>query len=240
MIVGMQKCGTSALAEFLSEHPNIEISAPKEVHLFDSPDFPTISTSDSINRRYSAHFSGPSNSLRGEATPIYSFMRYIPALLRNYNPELKLIVLLREPAERAYSHYLMEKHRGNESKPYWLALLLESFRLSRDGDKRKLDSEYRLHSYRHRGYYTDQLINLRKSFPKDQILVVLTENLLRHHDQELRRVFEFLEVENIEISPKLVFYQGSDTHDVPLSTRALRFAFKGELQRLSRLFDIRF
>ena len=212
MIVGAQKAGTSALAQFLDAHPEVGMSSLKEVHLFDAPEYAGEWTQADIDRRYRPHFADtrftglPGDTVLGEATPIYLFLRDVPAELRRYNPELKVIVLLRDPVERAISHYYMEKARGGERRPLWQALLLEPFRLRRSRDPRHPESAQRVWSYRARGLYSRQLRNLYRTFPRDQVLVVRAEDLLGEHDAVLRRVFEFLGVSTeVRVPPAVVF-----------------------------------
>ena len=203
MIVGAQKCGTSALNRFLSRHPEICVASRKEVHLFDAPGYSRHWTPEQIDERYRPFFARcPDTRIRGEATPIYLFLPEIPAELARYNPELKLIVLLRDPVERAISNYHMEWSRERERRPLWLALLLEPFRRRRCEDPRALGSAMRVGSYRARGLYSRQLRNLYRHFNRDQVLVLRQQDLRARHDETLCRVFAFLGVsEEVRIPP---------------------------------------
>lgn len=192
MIIGVQKGGTTALSHFLAQHDQICMAEGKEVHLFDAPDFDSHWSVDEINQRYAAHFQAATNAqLLGEATPIYLYWPEVIAALHQYNPALKLIVILRDPAERAISHYMMESGRGTEQRPLWLALLLEAVRLRRDST-RDPNSARRCHSYRTRGLYAEQLTNLRCYFPDSQILIIENNELIEQHHQTLARVCTFL------------------------------------------------
>ena len=110
MIVGAQKCGTTALAQVLAEHPEIRMSPKKEVHLFDAQEYSRDWTPADIDARYRPYFAHcnftgrAGKPILGEATPVYMFFLDIPVELRCYNPDLRLIVLLRDPVERAISH----------------------------------------------------------------------------------------------------------------------------------------
>lgn len=205
MIIGAQKSGTTALSHFLSQHPNLRMAQGKEVHLFDAEDFCEEWNPKEINERYAKHFVGADETAKwGEATPIYLYWsRIIPALKR-YNPALKLIVILRDPTERAISHYEMEKSRGNEVLPLWRALWCEKRRLSQEGDR--LGHSHRCHSYVDRGRYASQLEQLRKYFNDDQILVLENEELQQEHELTLDKVCQFLGVPHSkEIKPERVF-----------------------------------
>ena len=206
MIVGAQKCGTVALHRFLSRHPEIGMSSRKEVHLFDAPEYSGDWTPERIDEHYRPFFEHcPGARIRGEATPIYLFFLEIARELKRYNPELKLIVLLRDPVERAISHYYMEKNRDAEHRPLWLALLSEPFRLYRCRDARAPGSAMRVGSYRIRGLYSLQLRNLYRFFDKDRVLIVRSQDLLEGHDAVLRRIFAFLGVSaQVRIAPQVL------------------------------------
>ena len=207
MIVGAQKCGTTALARFLSRHPEIGMANPKEAHLFDAPDYSGGWSPKEIDARYRPSFEHcPAATIRGEATPIYMLLPEVARELHRYNPDLKLIVLLRDPVERAISHYYMERARGDERLPLWLALLSEPFRLRRCRDARQADSAMRRHSYRRRGLYSLQLRNLYRHFDRGRVLIIRTQDLLRRHDAVLRQVFAFLGVSgDVRIAPERVY-----------------------------------
>ena len=204
MIVGAQRAGTTALAQFLSRHPEIAMSSPKELHLFDRPDYSTDWTPEEIDVRYRRAFDGDGGTrVRGEATPVYLFFPEIARELARYHPGLKLIVLLRDPAERAISSYYYQKNRGRERRPLWLALLLEPLRLRRPHSPRAFGSITRVCGYRRRGLYSRQLRNLFRHFDREQVLVLRTRDLELHHDAVLRRVFAFLGVdEAVRVEPE--------------------------------------
>src|SRR5438270_7515149 len=113
VIGGTQKGGTSALASFLRQHPQICMPEKKELHFFDDE--------ENFRRRpsyraYHAHFQPRQDQRRcGEATPIYMYWDPAPVRIWEYNPEMKWIVILRDPAERAFSAWRMEKARERES-----------------------------------------------------------------------------------------------------------------------------
>ena len=206
VIAGAQKGGTSALAHFLSRHPAIAM-APREGHVFDSPDYSSDWTREEIDARYARRIERrPTTVVGGESTPIYLLLPGVAAQLHRYNPALKVIVILRDPVERALSHYAMERGRGKEHRPLWLALLAERRRLKRCPDPRGPESAARRHSYRARGLYGVQLRNLFAVFPPNQVLVLNSEDLRQRHDETLENVFAFLGVSvSVRIPPETVF-----------------------------------
>lgn len=258
MIIGAQKCGTTALAQFLGQHPHIIMTSEKEPHLFDAPDYSADWTSEQIDERYRPYFTSDTDSekgtptlgragtpaleetpveglVRGEATPIYLFLPEIAPELKRYNPDLKVIVLLRDPVERAVSHYYMEKSKGYEQLPFWLTLVCESLRLRRCGNPRRRGSAWRRHSYRRRGLYSVQLRNLFRHFDAAQVMVMRAEDLARHHDEVLKRVFEFLEVEDYPgIQAQTVFEGARDGRRHRVVSWLLRMSFLPESIRMRR------
>ena len=255
MIVGAQKSGTTALAEFLAEHPAIEMAANKEAHLFDDREFDDKWTASEINERYAPLFSEnqeftehqestenqefteSEDVLRGEATPVYLYLPEIAQRLYHYNPDLKLIVLLRDPVERGYSQYCMESARGNETLPFWLALLLEPFRLFLDRNSMGDESSVRRHSYRDRGYYARQLHNLMQVFDSSQVLILRTEDLRLKHEQTMGQIFAFLGVAPIAVIPREIFSQSTSLDEVPVSSFFLKRCFRRDLLELENLVD---
>lgn len=208
MIVGVQKGGTTALSYFLDQHPQLAIAEDKEVHLFDGADYSPHWNREQINERYAAHFNQASTDcLWGEGTPIYCYWPEIAGELKRYNPALKLIVILRDPVERAISQYAMEKSRSHENLPLWLALLLEPYRLWRD-QSRAQGSAGRCHSYGSRGNYSTQLENLRQYFPDQQILVLENSELINLHQQSLQRVCKFLGVSAEQLPEAATIFSG--------------------------------
>lgn len=237
MIIGVQKGGTTALAEFLSQHPQIGMARPKEVHLFDAEDYASDAPPAALDERYRGYFAHcPDARLRGEATPLYLFLPEIAAQLKRYNPALKLIVLLRDPVQRALSTHRMQRTRGRERLPFALALLCERWRLRRDKAPRAQRSALREHAYRRRGLYAEQLANLFAAFDRRQVLVLESEALLRQHSAVMRRVFVFLGVdETVAVPPAIVFPTVYQDGPHRLASALLRLSYWPANRRLRRL-----
>ncbi|MYD96383.1 MAG: glycosyltransferase [Gammaproteobacteria bacterium] len=238
VIAGAQKSGTTALAHFLSQHPDIAM-AQTEGHVFDASDYSPDWTPAEIDQHYHGRFGpGDGNSLHGESTPVYLFLPDVPGELARYNPDLKVVVALRDPVQRAVSHYVMERARGNERLPLWLALLAEPFRLRRCPDPRGRESAVRRHSYRSRGLYSRQLRNLYVVFPRDRVLVLRTEDLLADHDATLERTFAFLGVRHdVRIPQEIVFAGEPNTRRYRILRALLRVSLVLESVRLRRVLS---
>jgi hypothetical protein len=160
IICGTQKGGTSALDAYLREHPEICMADHKEVHFFDNED--NFSRSKPDYSKYHSHFSPKTtHNIVGEATPIYMYWNDAPRRIWEYNPNVKLIVLLRNPIERAYSHWNMERQRNVENLSFWDAIQNEKERC-----RETLPLQHRLYSYVDRGFYLGQIRRLWAFFWK--------------------------------------------------------------------------
>ena len=182
-------------------------------------------------------FAESEDVLRGEATPVYLYLPETAHRLHQYNPDLKLIVLLRNHVDRAYSQYCMESAWGDERLQFWLALLLEPFRLFLDRNSMGDDSSVRGHSYRDRGYYARQLHNLIQVFDSSQLLILRTEDLRLKHEQTMEQIFAFLGFESIAIGPREIFSQSASLDEVPVSSFFLKRCFRRDLLELENLVD---
>lgn len=240
-IAGTQKGGTTALAEFLAEHPQICVVQGKEAHVFDAPDIEQLNKAD-INSRYQqllSHYQG--EKICCDATPLYMYFKDIPARLADYNANAKVIVLLRDPAKRALSHYQMEKRRGDEPFGFAQALFAEHHRLSQSSDLRAKKSAWRLYSYGNRGYYSRQLANIYRSFSAEQVLVLRNSDLLAQHQHTLDTVCQFLAIDTFNSTPREVF---TGRYNISLSERIsltlLRWCYWPEYRQLKKKYGIEF
>lgn len=211
LIGGVQKAGTSALARHLSRHPAIRLPKDKEAHVFDAPDFDERCDAAKIDARYAPHFrfTGVADStLFGDATPIYVFHPALIARIQRYNPAMRWIILVRDPVERAVSHYFMERGRGHERLPLLAAMLLERWRLRGHWLDFGMESPLRRYSYLARGDYARQLDVLYAHFPEDRVLLLRSDALLRDPSGVLSRVHGFLGIEDLltpDLAPERVF-----------------------------------
>jgi hypothetical protein len=162
IIIGAMKSGTSSLFAYLSQHPQLYPSCKKEVHFFDGGLNPKIDTFEKGQAWYRAHFPLTSkmsiDSKTFEASPLYIFNPLAPKRIFDLVPNVKIIAVLRNPIERAISHYFHEKRKNRESLPIYEALLNEEKRLEpvikRKDYKNRIFIDY---SYKTRGLYKEQL-----------------------------------------------------------------------------------
>jgi len=243
VIGGVQKGGTTALAQFMAQHPRIALPQHKEAHVFDAPGFDESWTPAQIDACYSGHFTtAPGDALHGDATPIYCFHPRFVKRIAAYNPKMRWIILLRHPVERAISHYHMERRRAQESWPLWPALLLERWRLRGHWQDFSEHSPLRLHSYRARGDYARQLDTLYAHFPPEQILLLRTQSLAAQPEQTLAHIWSFLGVGSNMPAP--MQYGRIFTGDYrPLSRHSLQFRLLSwlmspELRRMRQRYQL--
>lgn len=199
MIIGAQRCGTSYLYGELIKHPQIAPALKKEVHFFDLQYRNGVAW-------YRAHFpawpatqSCARNFMTGEASPYYLFHPHVPQRVAALVPRVKLIVLLRNPVDRAYSHYHHEVRKGFESLPFQAAIEREPERVLAETKKVLEDEAYcsfnhRHYSYLSRGVYVDQLKSWMNIFPKAQLLLLKSEDFYQDPPSVMKQITDFLHV----------------------------------------------
>lgn len=193
VIVGTKRGGSTALAAWLARHPQVApCRAGKGTHYFD------------VNHArgaawFRSQFPPPRGSWRvtGEASPYYMFHPLAPQRIRESLPDAKIIVVLREPVDRAWSHYRREVDTGYETLTFADALAAEPERLEGEADRILADPGYdstahRHHSYASRGRYAEQIARLHRLFDPDRILILQSEALFASPNDELAKVWAFL------------------------------------------------
>ena len=195
-IAGVQKGGTTALDQFLRAHPQIQMATVKEVHYFD--DDGGASEAEDYSRLESFFDWSISGVVRGEATPIYLYWPNSLKRLHRYNAAAKLVIGLRHPSFRAFSHWRMEAARGLETLPFDEAIGWQArarVRLAPRG-------VHRIYSYVERGLYSTQIAGMLDLFPRHQVYFYRTDDLWQDHDRVLREVQSFLNVTPIIIQDR--------------------------------------
>lgn len=174
LIIGAQKAGTTSLFYYLAQHPGVSASRTKEVHYFDN-------AYDKGETWYRRHFERRRGTeIFVEASPYYLYHPLAPARASALLPKAKLIVLLREPVSRAFSHYHHERARGFEPLSFEEAMNTEPQRLA-DSDARLARGEigrsfeHQHFSYRSRGLYADQIERWLECFPASAFLFLKAE-----------------------------------------------------------------
>ncbi len=191
LLLGAMKSGTTSLFDYLCRHPDIAPGIRKEVHYFDN-DF------DHAPAWYRAHFpEGP--ALTGEASPYYLFHPLAPARAAARLPDARLLAILRDPIERAWSHYQHNLRKGREPRSFEEAIEAEPAMV--EAETRRLVAgncpysfPHHRFSYLSRGFYHGQLQAWLEHFPRDRLLVVFSDDLEQHPEQVLDACFAHLGV----------------------------------------------
>ena len=199
-IIGAAKSGTTSLYEYLKQHPQIYMSPVKEPRFFglegEIPNF--RGPRDEYTNRvlmcniedYRSLFQGVTNETAiGEASPWYLYLEKAPLQIRHHIPEAKLIAILRNPVDRAYSSFLHQLQRGAEPlKDFSQSLLEEEIRIRQHWRP--------IWHYKQLGFYYQQLKRYWETFDKKQIQVYLYEDFCDNPISMLQNIFRFLDVDD--------------------------------------------
>ena len=199
VIIGAMRAGTSTLYRYLRYHPQTKGCPPYEVHFFDR-------VYDKGVKWYRAHFpfefqlkskNGKRVYITGEKTPRYLPDPHVPERVKSVIPDAKFIALLRNPIDRAYSHYQWSVRRGYETLSFEEALEVEEKRLQELEERIKREElwrqpGYRWFSYKTRGKYAEQLKNWFKYFPREQILIIKSEDFYQDSRNVFKKILDFL------------------------------------------------
>jgi hypothetical protein len=227
-IVGGKRCGTTSLQSWLDTHPAVIRShSGKGTHYFDvnydkgrtwfRAHFPTRAHAALVRRRTGQP------AMSGEASPYYAFHPMSLDRLHEAIPHARVIFVLREPVERAYSHYLYEVRRGFEDLTFEEALDAEESRIAGEEDRLRVDPSYRsvahVHwTYQARGRYVEQVRRAVSLFGPDQVHLLEFEAM--KSDPEVRqRLVAFLRLDPHPF-PTLPHHERGGTTDVPAEAAA--------------------
>lgn len=202
-ILGAAKCGTTSLHGYLAQHPDICMSEPKEPRFFEAEHERGAAY---YWRTCWAHWKG--EPVAGEARPANLFLPYVPPRVHALNPDARLVVVLREPGARAFSHWWQRVQQGHEKQPFMDALRDNLRRIEAgtgfdgpEGERRWREAlipgsgTVRITTYLDTGYYAEQLRRYLALFPADRLKVVLTDDLERDVEATVADVHRFLGVE---------------------------------------------
>lgn len=188
IIAGTQKGGTTALDEYFRKHQNICMAEKKEVHFFDEDRY--FDNHITNYSKYHKYFNPNDHSqVIGEATPIYMYWNKAIERIHVYNSQIKLIIILRNPIERAFSHWNMERDKGRDSRTFLQAIIDEDSKINSQNH-----FQNKTFSYLDRGYYSKQIKNIYNYFNKNQLLILRNEDLRQDPDNILVDIAKFLSI----------------------------------------------
>jgi hypothetical protein len=249
VIVGAQKGGTTSLYHLLSQHPYVRPAARKELHYFSlffdrgvgwyRSCFPALRQENGRS------------TVSGEASPYYLFHPHAPRRMMEVVPWVRLIALLRNPVDRAYSHYNHEVttvsrlfRAGVEPLTFREAVELEELRLRGERDKLVEDERYVSFNHQHfsylsRGIYVDQLIHFSKFFSDEQMLVLKSEDFFERTPETLKLVLDFLDLPEYEPEAWEIILKGEYDQEIdPATRRRLEEYFEPHNRRLYEYLDV--
>lgn len=194
LIIGAQKCGTTSLFYYLSQHSDLRMPIQKEIHFFD------LQYDKGIEWYYSLFPKKPllKKMHAGEASPYYLFHPLVAERVYKHLPKIKIIVLLRNPVDRAYSHFMHQKKLKNEfMDTFEKAIESESNRTDEDEKKLikgeiELSLPFQRYSYLKRGLYFKQINHWLQYFPIDQFYFIKSEDFFQNTVNELIQLYNFL------------------------------------------------
>jgi hypothetical protein len=230
LVCGTQKAGTTTLDEYLRQHPQICMAKFKEVHYFDRRKYFLYQHPD--YRVYHDFFEPETNQqIWGETTPVYMYWYSAPRRIWEYNSEMKLIIILRNPIKRAYSHWNMQRERGVETLSFLEAIAEEERRR-----RESLPYQNRRFSYLDRGFYTDQIKRVRNYFPANQILLLKSETFKKDPKRILDLITNFLEIAEIDNFIELNLHsQTYSTHLDQKTHKILLDLYQYEIKEVEKL-----
>ena len=188
LVIGAMKAGTTSLYRYLAGHPDVVPATRKEIHFFNRH-------YDKGHRWYRSHFPlaakpARTNRLTGEATTHYLFHPDAPARAHALVPDARLIVLLRDPVDRAFSHYRHEASRHGETRGFEVAIAEEQARLEHGADDGEPALDKR--AYLARGLYAAQLERWFSVYPRPQLLALWSDDLFADPARVYAEVTNFL------------------------------------------------
>lgn len=195
LIIGAQKCGTEPLSGYLANHLQIIKEGPREIHFFEL----------NFERGVEWYSKQLTRSVAGEkvllweTTPYYIYHPLVAERVYKCFPNVKLIVMLRNPVKRAWMHYNLEVAIGCEKLEFEKAIASEPDRLKGEIEKIKADEGYysfnhQHYSYLSRGIYVEQIKNWLDYFPREQLLILKSEDFLANTRKVFSEVLDFLDI----------------------------------------------
>jgi len=244
IIIGTQRAGTTSLYKYLVRHPAVGHALTKELRFFDLHYDKGIgwyrSRFPSARHRSRVERTKGHPLLVGESSPDYLFHPHAPGRVAALLPNVKLILLLRNPVDRAFSHYWHQSKRGFEPLSFEDAIEQEPARLQGEldrilEDERYVSFERHHHSYLTRGIYADQLRTWMDRYPRDRFLVERSEDFFADPSIVLARALEFLDLPEWHLSEYDKFNAFSSGRMSPSLRKDLLAYFRPHNERLYEL-----
>ena len=230
VVAGVQKGGTTALHNYLKRHSEIGLPRRKEAHFFDEDQHFRGLRGDA-GYYHSMFEPRAGQRLFGDATPNYIYSDTAVPRMWHYNPAMKIVVLFRNPIDRAFSAWNMQRDRKAEPLEFWDAVQQEPARA-----RALLPRQDRLSGYVDRGFYSSQLRRLWRYFPPEQTRVYKTEDLMARPAEVLGEICSFLGVAPLGTPPAEVVRDYAYVSTIDDRSRDyLRQLYEYDVRQLERM-----
>lgn len=247
-IIGVEKAGTSSLFGYLTQHPYIYAPITKEINFFSKyyskgNDWYKVCFPSKF-QKFFKNISG-GKFITGEASVRYFDYPHSLNRLRKFTPNAKLILMLRNPIDRAFSEFASTSRTGRETLSFQEAINSEESRTSDEYNK-MLNNENYFHetffrfAYLKRGIYADNLERWFKIFPREQFLIIKSEDFFENPSFVYNRVLTFLDLPKWELDEYTIWRRVNKSQmDENIRTKLIEF-FKPHNERLYKLIGENF
>ena len=246
--IGVQKSGTTSLHQYLAQHPNVAMPRiGKELHFFDLNYghraswykwyFPSV-----WSRQYRTRVRRQP-LVAGECTPYYLANPLVPGRVKQLVPNAKLIALLRNPIDRAFSDYHHNVNKDREPLTFEQAIDQEDDRVGGERERLARDPSYvslvhQRYAYTQQGHYADQLLEWMTHFRREQFLILNSERFFEDPSAVMQDVCRFLEIPDFALAEYPVF-NAQASGNMAAATRArLVDHFRPHNERLYDLLGV--
>lgn len=230
LAIGVQKSGTTSMIHHFNQHPEI-FMLNKEVHFFDKNSL----TEENIEKYNNLFITD--KVIKGEKTPIYCYDRQAIDRIYEYNPNIKLIMILREPIQRAHSHWNMDQKAKSNVKTKGIPMIE---RIQRE--EKYLYTDFTdPHDMTKRGFYIDQIEYILTKFPKENLYIGIAEKIKQNPMEEYNEIFSFLgvsRIDNLNVDIKIHSYQYDADIDYDVCLRLYKI-YKEYNERLYHFLGFR-
>lgn len=206
--IGVQKSGTTSLINYMNSNPEIYMIG--ETHFFDNNNYNNI-------KLYESKFK-TNKKIIGEKTPSYCYLRYAIDRIYNYNKNIKLIIIFREPIQRAFSQYNM--YLNNNNKTLNDVTESEILKFFSKFENEKLDNiTQNGHYFISRGYYDEILNYIYSKFNRNQVFIGISEEIFLNKNEEYNKIFSFLGAKNYIIDKNNDVHIRKYSKNIPINLR---------------------
>lgn len=191
LVAGAQKSGTSALDFYLRQHHEVRMARRKECHFFNRDEHFTAQLNYAPYHRLFPDLQ--TEFTKGECTPAYMYWHQAMPRIQQYNPQMNIIAVLRNPIQRAFSAWNMEVDRGNETLSFMAAIKTEN-----DRCRSSLPQQHKNFAYLDRGFYSEQIRRIWRCFPVSQTHFIKFDDLKANPQTTFNQLCDFLQISPIE------------------------------------------